>query len=1040
MRPTDTFFDPLDPLTQMAHPTQRNSKQQPPHSGVAHSIGSVSPSAPPSPAMFAIPLTSPPSTAELLSEGSEVGETKAGGGQRGERGQRGDKRQKHEGDRNRKSVSSESSESRHSAHSGESDRSREASDFDDLGELDAELEWMDDVSGSPRLELHSHPSSHPSSQPHSRRDSGTAGSPQVREARVERGEIDARGDYTKSRPDSSHKRGYSHNILPHSIRPRGVSHLTSTLKHKTGKWVKTGMDGMGGERGGVVSSSSLRKYGRSGRYHKFDRGDEICSNDFENQVYGYGPKPDVFGAGGHPLDTGTKGKNTNHIRRNQSDPSFGEGGDGRVNNASLVFGGSGDEVSGERVRRLRVSEVHGKARRSQSSGYDRSSQGSEEISHRRRVSGDGGDPPNRRRFSPPPNTFTKWRRVHLVLFMTAFSVVTSILSIFYVLIKYSIISDEIIYGPRLRNVGFLAWKMGESEVMVRDERRAVSRIAFGSSLQHHIGQQTVWRSVIDALPDVWIWNGDFVYMDMEDGRCEALNDEEASTTPECTCLPSYNNQRPFCLSGDLRAAQRRVESQLSQTDYQAFLKYMCPASSQVPPEGASCLRPIIGAYNSHDFGFHMGNRLADPSPKNAIKHLYLDSLGEPLNSRRRSSVRGVEQRYVLNPEGSKHGDKEISIFLLDVRFYRDPLDCRLVKEECEESVQKWGTEAEAEWGEKGVMGKRKTQDSTKPALESDNFTEVAESSSRRRGKGQYSDLSRAMWCKEYLSTQCCSKDAFMFDKEGGVCSSVKGAPDQATQSELCDPSDTNFGSRVWSLTTEKSDSLVLEGGNGGVGATGDRLDTSLCEVLGQRQRKWLLSELYESRSRLNLIVTPSALFFNPDSCTPQKSQKSDAIVDSWDCYRPAQVSFVSGVARSGASCVLVLAGGDLKFADIKAVESGAGTKYHDLYKTGELPYTLYQVMSSGMTDSVTSEVRRRQEDSMNKSDLEDYLYPIENNDPYEMRVGGAGQFTAEPNFGLIDIDWKKEKALLQVRFAANNTVALSTEINLKSCTQRHMAV
>ena len=67
-------------------------------------------------------------------------------------------------------------------------------------------------------------------------------------------------------------------------------------------------------------------------------------------------------------------------------------------------------------------------------------------------------------------------------------------------------------------------------------------------------------------------------------------------------------------------------------------------------------------------------RFAD---KYAFKNLYLDSIGEPQDSPRRSSTQGLQINYTLNAEGP--ADQRIDVFLLDERYERDPLPCSVRK-------------------------------------------------------------------------------------------------------------------------------------------------------------------------------------------------------------------------------------------------------------------------------------------------------------------------------------------------------------------------
>lgn len=54
--------------------------------------------------------------------------------------------------------------------------------------------------------------------------------------------------------------------------------------------------------------------------------------------------------------------------------------------------------------------------------------------------------------------------------------------------------------------------------------------------------------------------------------------------------------------------------------------------------------------------------------------MYLDALGEPQSSSRRSSASGLQAHYVLN---AGQAGREIDVLVLDERYHRDTLPCQV---------------------------------------------------------------------------------------------------------------------------------------------------------------------------------------------------------------------------------------------------------------------------------------------------------------------------------------------------------------------------
>lgn len=149
-------------------------------------------------------------------------------------------------------------------------------------------------------------------------------------------------------------------------------------------------------------------------------------------------------------------------------------------------------------------------------------------------------------------------------------------------------------------------------LLLLGEPKAVTRVAFGSCNNTHYGQP-VWRAVLDARPDVWIWAGDNIYADSEDvGRHRRM----------------YQQQKDHPMYAQL---QRQVL--------------------------------VTGTWDDHDYG---ANNAGKEYPSKAeSQQALLDFLDVPAADPRRSRE-GVYTSHILGPAG-----KRLRIILLDTRYHRD---------------------------------------------------------------------------------------------------------------------------------------------------------------------------------------------------------------------------------------------------------------------------------------------------------------------------------------------------------------------------------
>lgn len=433
--------------------------------------------------------------------------------------------------------------------------------------------------------------------------------------------------------------------------------------------------------------------------------------------------------------------------------------------------------------------------------------------------------------------------------------------------------------------------------LAKDKIRSTTRIAFGSGSSLDYRSQPIWiQGVIPSNPDAWIWLGDMAYMDKPRINCDDL-----PWHSHCNCTSTWLHQpNHSCMAGNLEFASSQMEVQLSNPDYAQFLAFMCPghrAKGLHPPTGSDpsvCSRQIFGTYDGHDYGWEHGNKRLPQ--KDQMKQFFLDAIGEPSGSPRRSPGRGIEWKHTLN--GGKAG-QFIDIFLLDGRYYRDTLPCYTRKSFCEKAA---------------------LADPQHPKHD---------------------------WCLDFLQGgnmqrgSCCMKDEAIFY---GWCLKP-GNKAHASWDSLCNPKSPVYGRYASTLSHhEIPDGIDLDE------------NSVFCEVLGDQQRNWFKDEILRSKAPIKLVISSSIVVGNPlkKTCEDLSSATNEVECpcsgDDWECYKPAQLQLLNVLTRS-SGCVVLLAGG-LEYSDIRVLREGA---YHSLKHFGDLEvsYPLYQVMASGLTTSAT---------------------------------------------------------------------------------------
>ncbi|KAG1658589.1 hypothetical protein FOA52_016201 [Chlamydomonas sp. UWO 241] len=487
----------------------------------------------------------------------------------------------------------------------------------------------------------------------------------------------------------------------------------------------------------------------------------------------------------------------------------------------------------------------------------------------------------------------------------------------------------------------------------------VSRIAFGSCTSHDLRPQPIWRTVVGAAPDVWIWVGDMAYTDVPSVDCA-----QVPLSPQCICTLNFlHSSAGECFAGDLDHIRDRFNHQVNLPDYRAFLTYMCPGSetrAQWPPTGSdpsACQRAVLGTYDDHDSGWNNGN--GRMPAKHAVKNLFLDAIGEPAGSVRRSSTTGLQAAFTLyGPQPDSDGDsgsvgplksidRSVHVVLLDERFDRDPLPCERRRAWCE-----------------GVLGDPGAAGPGADAWCTDFLRDDRDSGGGALGGGS-----------------CCARDEAL----AAWCDTPAGAPARAAREMRRWRRGAARQGDLWPWLVSRS---------------------PVCEVLGPSQRAWLARELSSSASPLHIIASGSVVAGSVGFVGTQGACSGD----DWECYKPAQANLLHSLTASATTgCVLVLTG-DYHYSDIKLVRPGSGTGYSSSLQTASLARPLWQFMASGMSP----ETARHSGTDCKGSYREDLV---------GLRPLGACSYYSDPNFGVVDIDWDKRTVSLKILDGSSGDVA-----------------
>lgn len=356
--------------------------------------------------------------------------------------------------------------------------------------------------------------------------------------------------------------------------------------------------------------------------------------------------------------------------------------------------------------------------------------------------------------------------------------------------------------------------------------------------------------------------------------------------------------------------------------------------------------------------------------KEEQKQLYLDVLGVPASSIRRSTGRGIYWRHTLN-EGV--AGKEIDVLLLDERFHRDTKPCHTRRDFC-------------------------------------SFTNPK--------KTKY------MWCKDFLeggedgTGSCCKKDDQFWQ---GWCKLPQSLANPLWD-QICNPKSSSYGFVDASTAKMIANNLTNESFSWSMMVHNDSTSDSsvLCEILGPKQRRWLKHELQSSGAALKLVVSGSPLISNPKEFVCSQARKKHPAAyckcyDDFDCFQPAQRNLVHMFATA-PGCVVVLTG-DFHFSDIKILQPGK-RMYSDEYDSADLPRPLVQVMASGLTNNTAVPAPCTG-------------FRI---DKVSLRPNGPCDFVSGPAFGLIEVEWNTSPPLarLQIR-GEGGQMLLEQTLTLDTC-------
>ncbi|MEO0481777.1 MAG: alkaline phosphatase D family protein [Planctomycetota bacterium] len=180
-------------------------------------------------------------------------------------------------------------------------------------------------------------------------------------------------------------------------------------------------------------------------------------------------------------------------------------------------------------------------------------------------------------------------------------------------------------------LGVQATAWAQDPAAVAHDDTILSRISFGSCAFED-RPQPIWNRVVEEEPQLWIWGGDNIYIDL-DARGEAKYAEETATA-----------------DGFRTRTERKYAKLFAQPEYQDLL-------AREPF--------LLATWDDHDFGLNDAG--VEFRYKQLAQELFLNAWGVPKDSPRRQRE-GVYHCETFGPVGQR-----VQVLVLDTRYHRSAL-------------------------------------------------------------------------------------------------------------------------------------------------------------------------------------------------------------------------------------------------------------------------------------------------------------------------------------------------------------------------------
>eukprot|EP00917_Polyrhabdina_sp_WS-2016_P018733 GHVP01040225.1.p1 GENE.GHVP01040225.1~~GHVP01040225.1.p1 ORF type:complete len:527 (+),score=78.01 GHVP01040225.1:323-1903(+) len=257
---------------------------------------------------------------------------------------------------------------------------------------------------------------------------------------------------------------------------------------------------------------------------------------------------------------------------------------------------------------------------------------------------------------PPPQSFLGLRRVHLLICMTAFGICIAVLNMVYTLGTVA----------KLR-INLFDLRTPSAIIHDLDSPQRSFVVGFGSPPMDSDMSNLFWKTVeaaeVDAFFSIGIRNTTEIIK-----SCLKLPEKNPL---HCKCSENSNGVLS-CKGHENDILRHEWALATYQNDFRHFVASSCPYEFQ-EDRLRSCAVRMTGTWHSWDLGRKFANK--HYSRLHEAKGAYLDALGEPTMSERRSAVRGLEQVLTFN----KDKYSELKVLLLDEISYKDHRPCESLK-------------------------------------------------------------------------------------------------------------------------------------------------------------------------------------------------------------------------------------------------------------------------------------------------------------------------------------------------------------------------